>query len=203
MNEAAALGFRVHSGWAVAVAVTGSPGNPIMQPIVLERRRIEIADAAIPGSKQPYHAAASLDLGKAETLIGRCRESSASLAGGAIAGLAARLSEKHRLVGSAILFGSGRPLPELAAILRSHPLIHTAEGEFFRQVLVSAAEGCSLPVTLVKEREAWDRAAGIWRLELQALQKRIDTLGRSLGPPWRQDEKLASLAAWIALAESG
>jgi hypothetical protein len=202
MSEAAALGFRVHSGWAVAVAVTGSPGNPIVLPMVLERRRIEIADAAIPGSKQPYHAAAELDIGKAEKLIGRCRESSASLAAAAINSLVARLSEKHRLVGSAILFGSGRPLPELAAILRSHALIHTAEGEFFRQVLVSAAESCSLPVTPVKEREAWDRGAGVWRLELDALQKRIDTLGRSLGPPWRQDEKLASLAAWIALAES-
>jgi hypothetical protein len=205
MSNAAALGFRAHSGWAVAVAVTGSPGNPIVLPIVpivLERRRIEIADAAIPGSRQPYHAAASLDVGKAETLIGRCRESSASLAAGAIAALVARLSESYRLVGSGILFGSGRPLPELAAILRSHPFIHTAEGEFFREVLAGASQRCSLPVTRVKEAEAWERAAAVCHLELQALQERIGTLGRSLGPPWRQDEKLASLAAWIALSES-
>src|SRR5258708_3996478 len=52
-NQAAALGFRAHSGWAVGVVVTGSRSNLE----VLERRRIEIADAAIPGSKQPYHAA--------------------------------------------------------------------------------------------------------------------------------------------------
>ncbi|HXB72306.1 MAG TPA: hypothetical protein VNY05_28970 [Candidatus Acidoferrales bacterium] len=198
MSNAAALGFRAHSGWAVAVAVTGSPGSPIM----LDRRRIDIADAAIPGSKQPYHAAASLDVRNAEALIGRCQESSAWLAAGAINALVARLSETHRLVGSGILFGSGRPLPELAAILRSHPLIHTAEGEFFREVLARASERCSLPVKRVKEREVWDRAAGVWHLELRPLQERIDTLGRSLGPPWRQDEKLASLAAWIALAES-
>jgi len=25
-------------------------------------------------------------------------------------------------------------------------------------------------------------------------------MGRALGPPWRQDEKLATLAAWLALA---
>jgi hypothetical protein len=198
MSSAVALGFRAHSGWAVAVAVAGTPAKPV----VLERRRIDIADAAIPGSKQPYHAAASLDAGKAETLIRRCRESSASLAAGAIGVLAALLSEKHRLVGSGILFGSGRPLPELAAILRSHALIHTAEGEFFREVLSSASERCSLPVKRVQEREVWDRAAGVFRLESKTLQDRIDTLGRSLGPPWRQDEKLASLAAWIALAES-
>jgi hypothetical protein len=202
MSNAAALGFRAHSGWAVAVAVTGSPGNPIM----LERRRIDIADSAIPGSKQPYHAAAALDVSKAETLIGRCGESSASLATDAIHALVAEISEEYseeyRLVGSGILFGSGRPLPELAAILRSHALIHTAEGEFFREVLAGASERCSLPVKRVREREVWDRAAGALHLELQALQERINTLGRSLGPPWRQDEKLASLAAWIALAES-
>ena len=197
-SNAAALGFRAHSGWAVAVAVAGPPGNPIM----LERRRIDFADAAIPGSKQPYHAAASLDARQAETLIGRCQESSTSLAACAIGALVARLSEKYRLVGSGILFGSGRPLPDLAAVLRSHPLIHTAEGEFFREVLASANERCSLPVRRIKEREVWERAATALHLELQAVQERINTLGRSLGPPWRQDEKLASLAAWIALAES-
>jgi hypothetical protein len=207
MSETAALGFRAHSGWAVAVAVTGSPGNPIL----LERRRIEIADAALPGSKQPYHAAAELDGVKAEMLIGRCRDSSARLASGAIRAMVAELSEKHRLVASGILFGSGRPLPELAMILRSHPLIHTAEGEFFREVLARASEDCSLPVNRVKEREVWERAAGMFHLRLQAsgvdhrvkaVQERINALGRSVGPPWRQDEKLATLAAWIALAES-
>jgi hypothetical protein len=37
-----------------------------------------------------------------------------------------------------------------------------------------------------------------------AQQPRADgALGKSLGPPWRQDEKLASMVAWIALAEAG
>jgi hypothetical protein len=90
----------------------------------------------------------------------------------------------------------------LAATLRSHALIHTAEGEFFREVLVRACEHCSLPVTKVKEREVWERATRVFRFPPADLQERIAGLGRSLGPPWRQDEKLASLAAWIALAES-
>jgi hypothetical protein len=81
--------------------------------------------------------------------------------------------------------------------------MHTAEGEFFREVLVGAAEQCALPVTRVKEREIWDRATSLFRLPVADLQARIDALGKTLGPPWRQDEKLASLAAWIALAESG
>jgi hypothetical protein len=42
----------------------------------------------------------------------------------------------------------------------------------------------------------------LFRLDAADLQQQITELGRSLGPPWRQDEKLASLAAWIALAAS-
>jgi hypothetical protein len=40
--------------------VAGSPGKPV----VLERRRIETADTAIPDSKQPYYAAEWLGVEK-------------------------------------------------------------------------------------------------------------------------------------------
>ena len=197
MNEAAALGFRAHSGWSIMVAVAGS----LRKPVVLERRRIETADAAIPGSRQPYHAAERLEIRKAETLIGLCRDSSTLLATGSVSAMVAQLAQKgHTVVGAGILFASGRPLPDLAATLQSHALIHTAEGEFYREALVRASEHCSLPVTRVKEREVWEKGAALFRLDSADLRQSIDELGRSLGPPWRQDEKLASLAAWIALA---
>ena len=193
----AALGFRAHSGWAIVVAVAGSPARPL----VIERRGIEIASSAILGSKQPYHAAERLDTPQAEAWIRQCRDSSTHLSTGALSTLAAQLADKgHTVVGVGILFASGRPLPDLAKILQSHALIHTAEGEFFREALVSASEHCSLPVTRVKEREAWDSGAAMFGLSPADLQQRIGDLGRSLGPPWRQDEKLAALAAWIALA---
>lgn len=121
----------------------------------------------------------------------------------AVSAMVAQLQQNGlTVVGAGILFASGRPLPDLAVTLRSHALIHAAEGEFFREVLVRASEHCSLQVTKVKEREVWDRGTMVFRLPSADLQQRIGGLGRSLGPPWRQDEKLASLAAWIALAES-
>ena len=199
MSERAALGFRSHSGWTAVVAVSGWPG----ESVVLERRRIETADPAIPGSKQPYHAAELLGVERAEALIRQCRDSSTRLAMHAVSSLVAQLKQNGlTVVGASILLASGRPLPDLAATLRSHALIHTAEGEFFREVLVRACEHCSLQVTKIKEREIWDRATRVFGLPSADLQERIAGLGRSLGPPWRQDEKLASLAAWIALAES-
>ena len=200
MSEAAALGFRTHSGWAAAVAVSGSP----RKPVVLERRRFEMADLAVPASKQPYHAAEQLEVESAEALVLQARDSATLLAVAAMRSLVAHLEKSDvTVVGAGILFASERSLPNLAAILRSHELMHTAEGEFFREVLVGAAEQCALPVTRVKEREIWDRATSLFRLPVADLQARIDALGKTLGPPWRQDEKLASLAAWIALAESG
>src|ERR1700680_4913840 len=72
----AAIGFRVHSGWAAVVAVAGSP----LSPVVLDRRRIEIADRSIHGSVQPYHAAKELGMSKAESFLKRCSESSQALA---------------------------------------------------------------------------------------------------------------------------
>jgi uncharacterized protein YbjT (DUF2867 family) len=199
MGEAAALGFRSHSGWTAVVAVSGSPRTPV----VLERRRIETADAAIPGSKQPYHAAERLGAEEADALIRRCRESSMLLAKGAVSALVAQLKANGFIVlGAGIVLAAGRALPGLAAILRPHALIHTAEGEFFREVLVCASEHCSLHVTKVKEREVWDRGTTVFSFPALDLQERIGGLGKSLGPPWRQDEKLASMAAWLALAES-
>jgi hypothetical protein len=168
----AALGIRSHSGWAVVVTATTSH--------ILDRCRIEIADPAIPGSRQPFHAAEGLPFDQAETLIRKCRESSLALATAAVGAL------KDNVERAAILFASGRPLPDLAAILRSHALIHAAEGEFFREILASACEQCGLQVLRIKERDLPDNPL-------------IVELGRSLGPPWRQDEKRASLAAWAAL----
>lgn len=171
---------------------------------MIERRRIETADPAMAGSRQPYHAAQRLSLTKAEAWIGRCHDRSARLALEAVTSMIADLARQgHRVVVVGILRGSGRALPELAAILRSHALLHTAEGEFYRDVLAHAIESCALPVASVLERELWDRSAAVFHLVKGDLQGRLKELGRSLGPPWREDQKLASLAAWIALAESG
>jgi hypothetical protein len=87
-NAPAVLGFRSHSGWAAVVAVTESHGKPV----ILERCRIEIADPAIPGSKQPFHAAEKLDLREGETLIRKCRDTSNLLAQAALRNLIATIN---------------------------------------------------------------------------------------------------------------
>src|SRR5436305_8548002 len=49
----AALGFRVKSGWAAAVLLTGTARSPQLCDV----RRIELYDPQHPETRQPYHTA--------------------------------------------------------------------------------------------------------------------------------------------------
>jgi hypothetical protein len=191
-----ALGFRAHSGWTTMVAAAG----PRAEPGVLRRQRVELA-ADYPGSRQPFHAAEGLELKKASALIQRSTDAARTLASRALREAITGIErEGHEVVACGLLLAAGRPLPALPQILASHALIHAADGELFREALLHAGRACGLEVTSVKERELMDRAATALRVPAPELKGRVDALGRPLGPPWRQDEKLATLVAWLALA---
>jgi hypothetical protein len=186
----AALGFQMHSGWGVLVAVAKDADSVTL----LDRRRIVVADPQDHGAIQPYHFAAQLKPPEQEKHLARCAASSCQLAATAITEVLRELDERsYRIVGAAILLASGRPLPPLAKILAAHPLIHTAEGEFFRQAARKACEGLQIPVTAIPVRELDARAKG------NALQQSIAGLRRTVGPPWTKDHKSAALGAALLL----
>ena len=193
-----ALGVRSHSGWAALVAVAG----PTAEPAIVGRQRIELAAEGQP--KQPYHAAEDLKLKEADALIRRCNEATRSLAVRALRATIGPLRrDGHEVVGCGLLLASGRSLPPLAEVLASHALIHSAEGEMYREALRFAGGTCGLPLTEVRERELWDRCVEVLRVPVPALKRRLGDWGKSLGPPWSQDEKYAALAGWLALAAKG
>ena len=192
----AAIGYRAHSGWAALVAVAGSSGSLT----VVDRRRIELADPDIDGSTQPYHAAEGLELTKAEEIVKRCAEGARHLARQAIRAVLTSLrAHGYETKGCGMLLSSGRQATTLAATLASHALIHTADGELFRDAIVHACERNGLPVTGVKERDIYDTASERLRIPQRQLRERIAELGKSIGAPWREDQKLATLVGWIAL----
>ena len=194
-GSTATLGLRAHSGWATVVALAG----PISAPRVLARQRLEFADPKLAYSKQPYHAAAERSLAEAEKLIAQCVESSTGLALNGLRALIKGVNAEVSICG--LLLGSGKPLPELAGILRSHALIHTAEGEMFRSVLAQAAERLGVRIIGVKEKQIWPEAVTRLNQTAAAIAAHLKAVGKSIGPPWREDERLATLAAWIALAQ--
>jgi hypothetical protein len=195
--QRAALGFHMHSGWGVLVAVSGDAHSVEL----LDRRRIVVADPEVRGAIQPYHFAAQLETPEQEKHLAHCAASSSRLAATAIAEVVKELNgRQYGVVGAAILLASGRALPPLAKILAAHPLIHTAEGEFFRQAARSACEGLRIPVTTIPVRELEARAKVAFANRAARVQLSIASLGRSVGPPWTSDHKTAALAAALTLA---
>jgi hypothetical protein len=93
-------------------------------------------------------------------------------------------------------------LPGLEQILSSHALIHTAEGELFRNAVASACEDQGLPVSRVKERELLADAGKQLGMSAEEVQRQVADMGRPLGAPWGQDQKYAALIAWMALAKA-
>jgi hypothetical protein len=189
----------MHSGWGVLVAISGD-ANSVH---VIYRKRIVTTDPKILGANQPYHYAARLALPEAEKYLANCAAISQRLAAAAIEEVVRELNGRHyRIAGSAILLASGRPLPPLPKILASHPLIHTAEGEFFRDAVRKACELLKVSVTATRERELDEQAKITFGDALSQVQHTISIQGTSIGPPWTSDHKAAALAALMILTRS-
>lgn len=193
----AALGVRMHSGWGVLVAVSGEPQSLE----IIDRRRIVTTEPAVLGSNQPYHYAANLKLPEAERYLANCAAVCERLAFAAIEEVIRKLKE-YRVIGSAVLLASGRALPPLVKVLAAHPLIHTAEGEFFRNAVSRACERLQISVTAVRERDLEEQAQMAFGNRASEVLDKIASLGNSIGPPWSKDHKAAALAAAIILEHS-
>ncbi len=153
------------------------------------------------GASQPYHFAQGQKLADAESYLAKCAASSQGMAHEALRETIEKARACGKVVQScAILLASGRNLPELPKILASHPLIHTAEGEFFRQAFRGAGELLGMQVTGIRERELDEQAGAVFGTKADSVKREIAGLGRLLGPPWTSDQKNACLAALLALA---
>jgi hypothetical protein len=194
----AALGFRVHSGWTAMVALAG----PVSSPTILDRRIVHLVRAFTYTYRQPYHTAAKMPFADAAEFIKNARSEAEQLALAAICNLKKQLTGLDwKLSACGLMLASGRALPQLENILASHALIHTADGELFRDAIRAACRKCQLPLAELKERSAFDEAAAVLKAKANVLKRRIDAMGKPLGPPWSADEKLSALAAWVSLAD--
>ncbi|HEY1897469.1 MAG TPA: hypothetical protein VGG62_14405 [Terracidiphilus sp.] len=192
----AALGFRAHSGWTALVAISLEDGSPR----VLVRARPHLVNAFTFEFRQPYHTAEKRPPSEAHHIISRAREEARELACQAILSAQTSLQQQgYELKCCGLLLASGRPLPDLPRILASHALIHTADGELFREALFQSAARSGLEMFPVKESELFDRACRTLGLEKDEVVRRVVLIGQAIGPPWTQDEKLAALVAWLSL----
>lgn len=176
------------------VAVTGSP----FQPVIVDRRRIELAEASERGPVQPYHTAWDLGANHACAFLDQCRTVWNALACATLETVVKNIGG-DRVRHCAVLTGSGRIAKNLEATLASHAAIHAAEGEFFREIVLHAAEACGLTVRRIKEKELFKLAEVRFETPAARLQETLNSLAKIVGPPWQQDQKLAALAAWLGV----
>jgi hypothetical protein len=194
--KSAAVGFRVHSGWASLVVVALEKGKPI----VLARQRPHLVATFSYTFRQPYHTAENMALDEAATFLEQQGAETRRLAVEALKSAQSDVATQgFKMARAALLTSSGRPLPELAKILAAHSLIHTADGEFFREAISQACKRHRLDLTSVKERDLMPAASSKLRRSPAALGSFLTELGKPLGAPWSQDEKFAALAAWLSL----
>jgi hypothetical protein len=194
---AGVLGIAPHSVWAAAVLLGGTPA----EPRVVLRERLELSDARLAGSKQPYHELEGLPLAQAQRQLARFCASAGGLAQSSLRALLDRAQAagvEPRTAG--ILDSSGRSGATLAAILASHALIHTADGNHFREALAQGCQGLGLRVARIPQRELAVHAAAALRKSPQLLAATVKALGRGMGSPWGADQKYAALLAWLLLA---
>ena len=194
--KTAAAGLRVHSGWTALVVVCVERG----EPRVLHRDRVLQVKTFSFRFRQPYHTAEKMGVAQGRDFIQQVRGEARRLTQQTLRKAQKDLAKDgYALTRCGLLLASAKPLPDLESILASHALIHTADGELFREAWAFASQKNRMDIFRVREKELLGKAADTLMLEQNSLTTRLTELGRAFGPPWSQDEKHAALVAWLSL----
>jgi hypothetical protein len=188
-----ALGFKPHTGWAIAVIVGGDPA----QPIVVDRRRVTLCPEDLP--RQVYHHAQGLSPARAVRAVVDV-EDAVDIAAESVLGELADVAAAHGELVAVGIVGEPREVPDLKHVLASHALLHLAEGELYRSALDEAAQQRNLVVSLTKPKGTVEVASSLLGLATATLTATLTALRRELGAPWQADHRDATAAALVALA---
>jgi hypothetical protein len=193
-SENAALGFRVKSGWAAVVLLTGATVSPTLR----DNRVIDLSDPQFPDTRQPYHAA----IGELETdtrTVNRRASAVRTVTQQSITKLLADYQRKDRAITRASLVVGSQIDPALIA--NPHIRAHALEGRLFRSVLEEALHAHGIRTATLLERNAYATATAQLKRSSDDVRRIIQNFRRSTEAPWRAEQKLAALAAWFALSQ--
>ena len=195
-RDRAALGFSVHTGWAALIALGGTARTPA----ILERVRVELLDSSDPSKPRfVYHAAREIALDAAARLVREVTEIARARAKAALQSVVAHLKERNYDVVASGIIVANRPISaDLGAIVKSHPLIHSAEGALFRGAMKHASESLKIRVVEVSAGELERRASPLLGVSTNELPERLVAIGRAAGKPWSKDQRDSFLAALLA-----
>ena len=104
---------------------------------------------------------------------------------------------KHYAIRHAALVVGSQVDP--ASIANPHIRAHAFEGKLFRTVLEEALHAHRVRTAVLLEREIYDKAAAQLKKSSDEVGGTIRDFGRFSSGPWCVEQKLAALAAWMAL----
>jgi hypothetical protein len=175
----------------------------IEQPEILFRGRVELADPSGQVRRNVYQAARAMEPADAAPLVEAAERIAAERAASALERTAHDAADAGVVLRScAVVVGAFPARARLESILASHALAHAAEGRLYQRALLQGAESRGLDSIAVAKQSIWEQGESALGIARDELRRWIDQLRREVGPPWAQDQKLAALAAWIALARA-
>jgi hypothetical protein len=173
----------------------------VARPEVVFRGRAELGDPSGRVRRNAYQAARGLEVAEAAGAVEAAERIAAGQAAAALERtVRGAANEGLDVCLCAVVVGAFPRRARLESILASHALAHAAEGRLYQGALLQGAEECGLEAVAVSKASIWEQGEAALGLPQDELRHWIDELRREVGPPWAQDQKLASLAAWIALA---
>ncbi len=167
--QTAALGFRVKSGWAAAVLLKGAARSPQLCDV----QRIDLSDPRFP-----------------ETRVRRITEKSIAKL------LTGYRQQNFRIKRAALVVGSKI---DPASVANPHIRAHAFEGRLFRSVLEKSLQTHRIRTDVLIERDAYREAIVILKQSNENVRRMIQNFGRDTQAPWRAEQKVAAVAAWLAL----
>jgi hypothetical protein len=196
--EARAIGFRVKSGYAIAVVLDG----PAADPKPISRHIVPLSDPDAPETRQPHHGSRGVEMddrreiARRTTIIERCaKQAIADLLDGQV-----RPPNCDRLqIRAALVVGS---VIDPQTVGNPHIRAHAFEGRLFRTVLEEALTAHGVACEVIVEKQLGAQAASALKQSEPVIKRTVSAFARTLGSPWRGEEKAAATAAWTVLAKA-
>jgi hypothetical protein len=192
------LGFRVKSGFAIAVALRG----PASAPQAVARWVVELSDPDASETRQPYHDGFyheqkdARELARRVTIVKRCaKKSIRALIDEVWNEREASIPRRARLR-AGLVVGS---VIDPKRVGNPHIRAHASEGQLFRTVLEDALRSHGIDCDIIVEKQLAAKAAADLGRPSGDITRVVAAFGKTLGGPWRADEKAAATAAWLAM----